>query len=82
MPNEIDVLPGVLRREVERAQVTGVAAGGCLWYDRVKRVCLHYNDRPEVCRQFELGGDECVELWSATVHVSVRRSETHGSSDS
>ena len=81
MPNELDVLPKVLRREVERALAAGVVAGGCLWYDRVKRVCLHYDNRPEVCRQFELGGDECVELWSATVSVSVRRSETRGSAD-
>jgi Fe-S-cluster containining protein len=74
MPNELDVLSPPLRREVERATREGVPPGGCLWFDRAKKACLHYDERPEVCRQFELGGEECVGLWSQVMMLGVNKS--------
>lgn len=32
----------------------------CLWFDRAERRCRHYEWRPQVCRDYELGGDECL----------------------
>lgn len=36
----------------------------CLWYDAETRQCKHYEHRPEVCREFEMGGDDCLEMRS------------------
>jgi uncharacterized protein len=32
----------------------------CLWLDPVARRCRHYEYRPEVCRDFEPGEDDCL----------------------
>ncbi len=32
----------------------------CLWFDPVARQCRHYEWRPQVCRDYELGGDACL----------------------
>jgi uncharacterized protein len=34
----------------------------CLWLDEDTRECLHYDHRPQVCRDFERGGAACVDL--------------------
>lgn len=34
----------------------------CLWYDPATRRCKHYEWRPMVCREYELGGKACLEL--------------------
>jgi hypothetical protein len=34
----------------------------CLWYDVETRTCRHYERRPEACRQFEVGGEDCLWL--------------------
>jgi Fe-S-cluster containining protein len=34
----------------------------CLWFDPVTRKCRHYEHRPPVCREFEVGGDSCLFL--------------------
>jgi Fe-S-cluster containining protein len=31
----------------------------CLWYDAETRRCKHYQYRPSVCREFEVGGEGC-----------------------
>tara|TARA_A100001037_G_scaffold233274_1_gene211839 strand:+ start:753 stop:1025 length:273 start_codon:yes stop_codon:yes gene_type:complete len=36
--------------------------GWCALLDRSSMRCTIYADRPFVCRQFELGGIECLEL--------------------
>lgn len=33
----------------------------CLWFDQVNRVCRHYQFRPQVCRDYELGGRACLQ---------------------
>jgi Fe-S-cluster containining protein len=36
----------------------------CIWLDLATRSCLHYDHRPQVCRDFERGSDECrVVRW-------------------
>ena len=31
----------------------------CVWFDLNTRRCLHYEQRPEACRRFEIGSDLC-----------------------
>lgn len=33
--------------------------GPCLWLDLGNGRCKHYEDRPEVCREFEVGNESC-----------------------
>jgi Fe-S-cluster containining protein len=56
MPTELDVLPTAILKEA--GEVEG--CGPCSWL--VGGQCKHYQHRPEVCRQFELGGEECLEI--------------------
>ena len=32
----------------------------CLWFDHDTRQCKHHEFRPQVCRDYELGGRECL----------------------
>jgi Fe-S-cluster containining protein len=34
----------------------------CLWYDSRTRRCKQYGWRPQVCRDYELGGPACLNL--------------------
>lgn len=41
----------------------------CLWFDAEARRCRHYEWRPQVCRDYELGGFAC--LASRSAHITV-----------
>lgn len=32
----------------------------CLWFDFQTRLCKHHEYRPQVCRDYEIGGRECL----------------------
>lgn len=34
--------------------------GICLWFDEVNRTCKHYDLRPSICRDFEVGSEGCL----------------------
>lgn len=34
----------------------------CLWLNPVARHCTHYGLRPRICREFMVGGSQCVEF--------------------
>ncbi len=34
----------------------------CIWYDPRTRGCSHYEYRPQVCREFEIGSPDCLEF--------------------
>jgi Fe-S-cluster containining protein len=34
----------------------------CIWYDTETRRCRHYEFRPEVCSEFEVGGEDCLRI--------------------
>jgi Fe-S-cluster containining protein len=34
----------------------------CLWYDAASKRCRFYEYRPEVCREFEVGGEDCLRI--------------------
>lgn len=51
--DEIDSQLGGLFRGQEPQQA-------CLWFDAEKRICGHYEWRPQICRDYELGGTACL----------------------
>lgn len=34
----------------------------CIWYDLKTRRCQHYEHRPQICRDFEVGCFDCLEF--------------------
>lgn len=60
----VRALPAELRAELERYIALPVSRERpdgevCLWFDPVARQCKHYDLRPEICREFEMGSDFC-----------------------
>ena len=39
----------------------GELDGPCVWYDTSRRRCMHHEHRPQVCRDFSVGGKGCLE---------------------
>ncbi len=33
----------------------------CLWYDQETRRCRNYDYRPLACREFDVGGEDCLD---------------------
>jgi Fe-S-cluster containining protein len=59
-------LPDELVREIDE-QFAGIYRGQepqerCVWFDSQARRCRHYEWRPQVCRDYELGGTACLLL--------------------
>jgi uncharacterized protein len=57
-------LPDKLIQEIDDSFL-GLARGQepqtkCLWFDANQRRCRHYEWRPQVCIDYELGGDACL----------------------
>jgi Fe-S-cluster containining protein len=34
----------------------------CVWLDRITGKCTHYEDRPDICMDYEVGCESCVAL--------------------
>ena len=68
--SEIDMLPAEILEDFEAVSETRrlqYAAHGtdytpCGWLNMVTRQCRHYEHRPEVCRDFEVGSTPCVGM--------------------
>lgn len=59
-------LPAELQEEVRRAVYDDRPQDSpCSWLDPVTLKCRHYDLRPAICRDFEMGGDGCLK-WRAT----------------
>ena len=66
--DEITLLPPEVQADYEAARNARIAQWNahkidetaCAWFDMVTRKCRHYEHRPEICQDFEMGGDECV----------------------
>jgi Fe-S-cluster containining protein len=59
-------LPAALIAEID-AHFAGLVRGQepqdqCLWFDVTTRQCRHYEYRPPLCREYELGGRACLSL--------------------
>ena len=63
LPTELDVLPRELRRQIDqhRPDLSAKDPPGCYWLGADGK-CLHYDQRPLVCREFEMGGEDCLTL--------------------
>ena len=66
MSTELAALPPYLAAEVETLEEAASKGhtGPCPWLNASGR-CRHYDLRPEVCRQFEMGGEDCREIRAA-----------------
>lgn len=61
--------PGLPRELIDKidAHFLGLARGQepqerCLWFNPETHRCNHYEWRPQVCRDYELGGRACLAL--------------------
>ena len=57
-------LPTELIREIDE-HFNGLTRGQepqdrCLWFDPATRRCKHYRWRPQICHDYELGGQACL----------------------
>lgn len=64
-------LPAELVAEIDE-QFAGLTRGQepqerCLWFDPATLRCRHYEFRPQVCRDYELGGRACLERRAAAL---------------
>ena len=41
----------------------------CIWLDRQTRKCKYHDSRPSICREFEMGSEECRE-WREEFNIS------------
>ena len=59
-------MPETLRQELAAyyryAHTTRVNRDGmpCIWLDEQTRRCGHYDHRPQACREFEVGSEDCL----------------------
>lgn len=71
--------PVGLMAELEAA-VKGPCSGTdgmpCVWLNRVTGRCRHYEFRPDVCREFEVGGEACLR-YREKEGLDERQEETH-----
>ena len=55
---EIKDLPQELKDELLRYKPSETDLV-CIWFDRQTKGCKHYEHRPDICRDFEIGSSEC-----------------------
>lgn len=55
-------LQGVRESRKLQFKVHGTDHVPCGWFDMVTRKCRHYEHRPSVCRDFEVGSTSCVGM--------------------
>lgn len=36
--------------------------GVCVWFDRATKGCKHYDLRPNVCRNLDVGDEDCLRI--------------------
>ena len=63
--DEIDFIPEELQRQVYEARLIEeqliAEKRPCIWWDAATRKCGQYEDRPNICREYETGGELCLE---------------------
>jgi Fe-S-cluster containining protein len=68
-----DALPESLKLEIVdfRTNIRPNTPGDqpCIWLDLATKRCRHYDYRPRLCRDFELGGEDCLGF--RAVHVPI-----------
>jgi Fe-S-cluster containining protein len=66
---EHPVIAAELQAEVDRRtrERDWTDEGPCFWLDCDTKRCRHYEVRPEICCDLEMGGESCLE-WRKSVH--------------
>ena len=59
-----ETVPGDVKDELLEFIDEGGAELGvpCFWFDTKSKLCKHYEYRPQICRDFEMGNPHCVRL--------------------
>lgn len=64
MSFELDILPAELAEELELVMMLEQDREDrnvpCIWLDPDTGQCKHYQYRPHVCRDFQVGGESCL----------------------
>ena len=59
---EVNRLPNQLQQQVielgYKSQASNKSA--CYWFDTSTKKCMHHEHRPQICRDFEMGGAICI----------------------
>jgi Fe-S-cluster containining protein len=60
---ETDRVPPELLAEcvAELDRWKGESQGPCIWLDLATKACRHYEHRPDICHDFSVGGESCLE---------------------
>lgn len=72
---ELELLPDDVRADYERGMADRDQAGWpddvpCFWLDLQTLRCRHYDHRPMICRDFDVGGEGC-RVWRAEFNIDV-----------
>lgn len=60
---DFEAIPQDLRDEIRvEYERTRAIDGPCFWLNQESGICRHYEHRPPICRDFEIGGDYCLRL--------------------
>ena len=49
-------------RATMRGPLSGDDSQACVWLNRASGKCNHHEHRPNVCRGFEVGGEDCLRV--------------------
>jgi Fe-S-cluster containining protein len=64
--DDIDLIPLELQKEVielqKREAELWQLAQPCTWLDPKTNKCIHHEYRPNICREYEVGGELCLEI--------------------
>jgi Fe-S-cluster containining protein len=64
--DDIDLIPAELQKEVielQRREAELWQLGRpCTWFDERTNQCIHHEHRPNICREYEVGAELCLEI--------------------
>lgn len=62
LPDEYAALPKRLKWNIKKHALRYDYSLPCLWYDEKLKRCSNYEYRGIVCREFEVGGVDCLSM--------------------
>lgn len=63
--DDVAVLPSAMLEALDRVAdgpLSGPDNAPCIWLNRFGGTCMHYELRPNDCRDFQLGSETCLRL--------------------
>ena len=64
--DDIDLIPIELQKEVielqRREAELWQLARPCTWFNEETKQCIHHEHRPNICREYEVGAELCLEI--------------------